>query len=97
MRDWLPANVKLCLPSPKVVAQMPRELYWNQAIVTAAGKARTRRLLYLDPCLCPLPGAQMFWRADEQNAAYCGSGWAFVRKGKRILKTPKLGPPATLF
>lgn len=39
----------------------------------------------------------MFWRADEQNAADCGSGWAFVHKGKRILKTPKLRPPVTRF
>lgn len=95
--EWLPPAAEICPASRTVAAQMPGEPYWNWALVTAAQQARTRRLLYMDPCLSPLPGAQLFHRAEEQQAAYCGNGWAFVRQGKRVLKTPKLGPPAALF
>lgn len=95
--EWLPPGAEICPASRTVAAQMPGEPYWNWALVTAAQQARTRRLLYMDPCLSPLPGAQLFHRAEEQQAAYCGNGWAFVRQGKRVLKTPKLGPPAALF
>ena len=57
---------------------------------------KTKRLLYLDPCMRPVPGAELFYREADQCAAYASAGWCFVRRGKKVLKTPKLGPPATL-
>ena len=83
--------------SPYVLKTYPNEAYWIQAILTAAARCKTKRLLYLDPCMRPVPGAELFYREADQSAAYASAGWCFVRRGKKVLKTPKLGPPATLF
>ncbi len=83
--------------SPHVLKTFPKEAYWIQAILTAAARCKTKRLLYLDPCMRPVPGAELFYRDPDQSAAYASAGWCFVRRGKKVLKTPKLGPPATLF
>ena len=44
--------------------------------------------------MTPLPGAELF--PEAKDAAFCASGWCFIRRGKSVLKTPKLGPPATM-
>jgi hypothetical protein len=73
------------------------QAYWIQVIVAVAAQCKTKRLLYIDPWMRPVPGAELFYRQEDQNAAYASAGWCFVRRGKKVLKTPKLGPPATLF
>ncbi len=83
--------------SDKVRRSFADQAYWIQAIVAAAAQCKTKRLLYLDPCMRPVPGAELFYREQDQAAAYASAGWCFVRRGKKVLKTPKLGPPATLF
>ncbi len=92
--SWLPEGAEDCPLSAKAVKALAGEPYWTQALLSAAYRVRTRYLLYLDPCMTPLPGAELFPEAGD--AAYCGSGWCFIRRGKAVLKTPKLGPPATL-
>ena len=73
------------------------QAYWIRAIIAAAKNCKTQRLLYLDPRMRPLPGAELFFREINQSTAYATAGWRFIRRGKRVLKTPKLGRPATLF
>ena len=82
---------------PRVPIPFAEQPYWIQAIIAAAAQCKTKRLLYLDPCMRPVPGAELFYREVDQGAAYASAGWCFVRRGRKVLETPKLGPPATLF
>jgi hypothetical protein len=79
----------------KVVSPQTRnEPVWISAMLAASRKYKTRRILYLDPCLNPRPGTQIFrWAAD---ALLASGGWAFLESGGDVFKTAKLGPPATL-
>ena len=90
-------SVDPLLVPEKVTREFADQAYWIQAIIAAAARCKTKRLLYLDPCMRPVPGAELFYREADQSAAYASAGWCFVRRGKKVLKTPKLGPPATLF
>ncbi len=92
--SWLPAGAEGCPLSAKAAKALGGEPYWTQALLSAARRTGSKYLLYLDPCMTPLPGAELFPEAGD--AAYAGSGWCFMRRGKSVLKTPKLGPPATL-
>ena len=100
-REKLPCpsvfSVDPLLVSEKVRRGFADQAYWIQAIIGAAAQCKTKQLLYLDPCMRPVPGAELFYREADQSAAYASAGWCFVRRGKKVLKTPKLGPPATLF
>ena len=100
-REKLPcpsvSSVDPLLVPEKVRRGFADQAYWIQAIIAAAVQCKTKRLLYLDPSMRPVPGAELFYRAADQSAAYASAGWCFVRRGKTVLKTPKLGPPATLF
>ncbi len=91
---WLPAGAENRPLSARAVKALAGEPYWTQALLSAARQTRTKYLLYLDPCMTPLPGAELF--PEAKDAAYCGSGWCFIRRGKAVMKTPKLGPPATM-
>ena len=87
--SWLPAGAEGCPLSAKAAKALAGEPYWTQALLSAARRTRSKYLLYLDPCMTPLPGAELFPRG-------WGCGWCFIRRGKSVLKTPKLGTPATL-
>ncbi len=95
LADQNPSVSSVDIPA-RVVRDFADQPYWIQAMIAVAAQCKTKRLLYLDPCMRPVPGAELFYRDVDQAAAYASAGWCFVRRGKKVLKTPKLGPPATL-